>query len=177
MTFTASTPASTSAAQATDRLTKPVLKEGSSGSAVRELQQLLNNNVYGLKFNLTVDGQFGPRTTNAVSCFQYQVFLATDGIVGDRTWRALYQQAPVDMPTLKRGSVGSSVTLLQDLLTAKTGLAKRFYFGAIDGQYGSQTERAVADFQKSILAPVTGIVSADTWYQLSKYQRHPEPAC
>ena len=61
------------------------LKRGSTGSEVRELQTLLNNN--GAK--LSVDGKFGPKTQAAVQNYQKSNGLTVDGIVGDNTWGAL----------------------------------------------------------------------------------------
>ena len=77
-------------AKATGRFQKfssqlPTLNFGSSGVAVRALQQLLVSNGYGVR----VDGDFGALTETAVKAFQNQRNLATDGIVGQRTWGAL----------------------------------------------------------------------------------------
>ncbi|MEH1834403.1 MAG: peptidoglycan-binding domain-containing protein [Nostoc sp.] len=63
----------------------PTLYFGSSGVAVRALQQLLVANGYAVK----VDGIFGALTEIAVKAFQNQRNLRVDGIVGQRTWRAL----------------------------------------------------------------------------------------
>ena len=56
---------------------KMLLKKGSKGDDVKELQKLLN---------ITVDGDFGPATELAVMRFQAQQGLKTDGIVGPKTW-------------------------------------------------------------------------------------------
>ncbi|MDZ8184081.1 MAG: peptidoglycan-binding domain-containing protein [Nostoc sp. ChiSLP02] len=63
----------------------PTLYFGSSGIAVRALQRLLVSNGYIVK----VDGIFGALTETAVKAFQNQRNLAVDGVVGQRTWRAL----------------------------------------------------------------------------------------
>ena len=57
-----------------------VLKKGSNGPEVEELQRLLG---------ITVDGDFGPATELAVMKFQGQRGLKTDGIVGSKTWEKL----------------------------------------------------------------------------------------
>ncbi len=64
------------------------LRIGSSGEAVRKIQEQLNaiSNNYPLIPKLTVDGIFGERTQNAVKVFQRVFGLAQDGIVGSRTW-------------------------------------------------------------------------------------------
>ncbi|MEH2395585.1 MAG: peptidoglycan-binding domain-containing protein [Nostoc sp.] len=77
-------------AKATGRFQKfssqlPIINFGSSGVPVRALQQLLVSNGYAVR----VDGIFGALTETAVKAFQNQRNLATDGIVGQRTWRAL----------------------------------------------------------------------------------------
>lgn len=67
-------------------ITPPTLRRGSSGYAVRVLQQDL------IKFGYSpgpADGQFGPRTEQAVKGFQQDRNLHADGVVGPATWRAL----------------------------------------------------------------------------------------
>ncbi|WP_341529157.1 peptidoglycan-binding protein [Nostoc sp. UHCC 0302] len=63
----------------------PTLHFGTSGIAVRALQRLLVSNGYAIR----VDGIFGALTETAVKSFQNQRDLTVDGIVGQRTWRAL----------------------------------------------------------------------------------------
>lgn len=60
----------------------PILRQGSSGSPVRVLQQLLNFKGFTLK----VDGEFGFLTEEAVRDFQHINDLAVDGIVDAKTW-------------------------------------------------------------------------------------------
>ena len=78
-------------AKATGRFQKfssqpmPTLSFGSSGVAVRALQRLLVSNGYAVR----VDGIYGALTETAVKAFQNQQNLATDGVVGQQTWRAL----------------------------------------------------------------------------------------
>ncbi|MCA1991948.1 MAG: peptidoglycan-binding protein [Coleofasciculus sp. S288] len=60
----------------------PTLRQGSSGSTVRVLQQLLNFKGFALE----VDGKFGPYTREAVKNFQYINDLPGDGIVDVKTW-------------------------------------------------------------------------------------------
>lgn len=56
------------------------IRNGSRGSAVMLLQQLLN---------ITADGIFGKKTEVAVKAFQSAHSLTADGIVGPRTWKTL----------------------------------------------------------------------------------------
>lgn len=82
---------STPTATATD----PTLRQGDSGAAVTELQQLLK----AKGINITVDGIFGSATRAAVVQFQQQSGIATDGIVGPQTWQALRRDsnAPIQL--------------------------------------------------------------------------------
>lgn len=66
-------------------VTNQVLKRGSSGSSVKELQNLLNQN----GANLDVDGNFGPKTLDAVKSYQQSNGLTVDGMVGNETMGAL----------------------------------------------------------------------------------------
>lgn len=60
----------------------PIIRQGSSGSIVRILQQLLNFK----GFRLEVNGQFDLPTQKAVKDFQEINDLAVDGIVNAKTW-------------------------------------------------------------------------------------------
>lgn len=64
-----------------------LLKRGSKGAAVRNLQSLLNQ--AGAKPALLVDGDFGPATDRAVRAFQQAAGLVVDGIAGSQTMTAL----------------------------------------------------------------------------------------
>lgn len=63
----------------------PVLRQGDSGEAVRALQAQLK----GYGYSLTVDGQYGPKTANAVTCYQEDNDLTPDGIAGPVTRKAM----------------------------------------------------------------------------------------
>ena len=70
---------------------QPELKEGSSGTAVIQVQCELNF-AYVAQFhngNLVEDGKFGAKTLAAVKGFQQCDGLAVDGIVGPKTWAQL----------------------------------------------------------------------------------------
>jgi len=64
---------------------KPMLRSGSAGDEVREMQNLL------VRHGATIeaDGQFGGLTRAAVVDFQRGAGLGADGIVGPKTWEAL----------------------------------------------------------------------------------------
>lgn len=69
-----------------------VIKEGSKGKMVTDLQKYLNMvaEKYPSISKLVVDGIFGPKTKAAVMEFQRLFNLEQDGIVGQITWETLY---------------------------------------------------------------------------------------
>ncbi|MGG6270177.1 peptidoglycan-binding domain-containing protein [Leptolyngbya sp. AN03gr2] len=79
----------------TPTATDPTLRQGDSGVAVTELQQLLN----AKGINIAVDGAFGNATRAAVVQFQQQNGIVADGIVGTQTWQALRRgsNAPIQL--------------------------------------------------------------------------------
>lgn len=68
-----------------------MLRSGSKGKEVRELQQLLSRAGFGVK----VDGDFGPSTERAVKVWQKNNGLEVDGVAGKETLRTL-QRLKVD---------------------------------------------------------------------------------
>jgi len=81
-----STPAQTSNSGVCN-VNLPILKQGASGGAVKSLQTLLNTKAGQ---NLTVDGSFGPATSQAVRNVQAFFKAGVDGIVGAQTWGLLF---------------------------------------------------------------------------------------
>ena len=76
---------------------RPIVQLGNQGSAVAELQNLLNARLgspvlFGSVVPLLVDGDFGNSTFDAVVAYQEHYALIPDGIVGDRTWTSLLQE-------------------------------------------------------------------------------------
>jgi Putative peptidoglycan binding domain/CHAP domain len=65
----------------------PTLRQNDRGAAVRRLQTLLNVNSIGS--HLSVDGDFGRSTLDAVRDFQRRNRLDPDGVVGPSTWGVL----------------------------------------------------------------------------------------
>jgi N-acetylmuramoyl-L-alanine amidase len=63
-----------------------ILRKGSRGSRVRELQKVLG---------LNPDGIFGPATEAAVRKFQQENKLKVDGLVGPKTWEILLKKEEV----------------------------------------------------------------------------------
>lgn len=163
-------------------ISTPTLQIGATGTAVKDLQELLLQRV-GVG-GLSADGDFGEITQLAVKVFQQRNFLESDGIVGPKTWEVLLNGGSDHLPILRRGSQGPLVESLQRAMTlgTKTGPlneaqsiigTRGYYFGTIDGDFGPMTEQAVKLFQQNppfrnpSLRPVDGIVGPTTWSVLS----------
>jgi len=96
-------------ASAATSLGDRVLRTGSSGSDVKELQRDLNK----IGFKLTADGEFGSKTTDAVWSFQEYVKLKPSGTVGAKTVQALSTALAdgVKVPSsVAKGKVDSGAT-------------------------------------------------------------------
>lgn len=153
---------------------KPILRLGSSGPEVVELQKLLlrwkallgcrqsERQFHNPKLH---KGKFDQAMKAIVEEFQEAMFLPVNGVVDIFTWQALYAGSPIHMPKLKRGSKGEFVKALQKALV-KTG--DYLYDSPIDGIFTSVTEWAVRHFQRRTGITVDGIVGFETWDTLSK---------
>lgn len=150
----------------------PVLKIGSRGTMVSQVQQLLKDWGY---YHMSVDGIFGSGTQAAVRYFQQKNRLAVDGIVGKNTYAALgivessgTSSRGADSRTLtlsrnlRYGMSGSDVATLQTILKAKG-----FYKLGIDGVFGNGTLAAVKAFQSAMGLTADGIVGPSTAARLS----------
>ncbi|WP_406144818.1 peptidoglycan-binding protein [Streptomyces sp. NBC_01012] len=131
-------------------------KSGSTGAQVKAVQTLLNQQGYDAG---TEDGVFGTRTQDAVRAFQTARGLDADGTVGPQTWTALLSAGTT--PTLVAGATGDTVKRLQRALTAALGTTVK-----IDGTFGTDTDKAVRDYQSARKLTVDGSVGPDTWTAL-----------
>ena len=80
---------STSAAPPPQR---PLLKQGSQGEAVSELQAMLRLLGY---YTGAIDGVYQGSTASAVAAFQRSAGLQADGVAGTETWVRLLPPSPV----------------------------------------------------------------------------------
>ncbi|WP_340024050.1 spore cortex-lytic enzyme [Paenibacillus sp. FSL K6-1096] len=83
------------------------LKLGSSGQDVYELQGRLKHLGY---FDGKIDSQFGPKTKNAVTWFQWKFGLKSDGVVGAKTKLKLYNATKAWKPTEPKTSTAQKNT-------------------------------------------------------------------
>ena len=157
-----------------------ILRRGSSGTAVRELQfylYLLSAYESGIPA-VGIDGSFGAATENAVRAYQRFAGLTVDGIVGRATWESLYGKASAlrssgPVVTLKRlpypgkpltvGSEGSDVLYYTILLRRIA-----YYFESVEAPplatgYTGETAAATRSAQALLGLPETGIADAETW--------------
>jgi peptidoglycan hydrolase-like protein with peptidoglycan-binding domain len=139
-------------------MAEPVLKRGSKGQDVEDLQQALLE----LDFKPgEADGVFGVYTESAIKAFQKWTQLSADGIVGPDTWAKL-DDADRSDPALHEGDSGVAVRGVQRRL-----IAAGFGIDDIDGRFGPQTQAAVRAFQERSELDVDGVVGPRTWERLN----------
>ena len=156
-----------------------VLRTGSTGSAVEQLQFWLNTLAqYESSIpSLTVDGVYGTGTANTVRAFQRKYGLTVDGVVGRDTWTALYDQfrsiqsdngTPNAYPgtALREGASGQNVRLVQFWLKIARTVYSNLNNITVDGKFGSATTAAVKRFQNYFGLTSDGVVGRTTWNKL-----------
>ena len=157
-----------------------VLRNGSSGTSVRELQfYLYLMSAYESSIPaVNIDGQFGSATEAAVRAYQRFAGLTVDGVVGRTTWNSLYGRAsqlrssgpvvtlerlPYPGTPLTVGSSGNAVLYYTILLQRIA-----YYFSSVENpplsdQYTEETAVATRSVQELLNLPQTGTADADTW--------------
>ena len=130
--------------------TSNLLKQGSKGDKVEELQTQLNNLGYNCG---TADGIFGAKTLTAVKAFQKDKGLTVDGVVGDKTRAALASAKKPTATTTTTTKKNENVAKLQ------TELNKQFNKGlVVDGIWGAKTEAAVVEVKKTAKGELTKLI-------------------
>ena len=155
------------------------LRQGSTGSAVEQLQFWLNTLAqYDAGIPSTaVDGVFGSRTAAAVRAFQRREGLTVDGVVGRTTWTTLYNEfrsiqsdngTPNAYPgtPLRQGSNGQNVRLVQFWLKIARTVYASLRSVTVDGVFGEATAAAVKRFQSYFSLTSDGVVGRTTWNKL-----------
>lgn len=117
------------------------LKKGSKGDEVRRLQNLLN--LFGYNCG-DADGSFGAKTEAAVKEFQKAMKLTQDGKFGKNSYNAMKRTIASTKLVFKKGAKGEAVRALQNIMNDynKTKISA-------DASFGSKTEAAVKEYQKS----------------------------
>jgi N-acetylmuramoyl-L-alanine amidase len=171
---------------------RAILRSGSRGADVNELQATLR--LLGF-YDGAVDGFFGETTVAAVGRFQEAAGLGKDGVVGPATWERLFPPDPVAIaptqtvkpaaPVAKPRETAASKPAPQSTPTSATfpilrkgikgdavrGLQERLrslglFDGSIDGVFGEATETAVKTAQRKYQLDPDGIVGPGTWSAL-----------
>jgi peptidoglycan hydrolase-like protein with peptidoglycan-binding domain len=165
------------------------LRIGSSGDDVRRIQLRLNRisaNYPSIPKIIRADGIFATDTENAVKAFQRVFGLTEDGIVGKATWYTiariygavkrlneidsegiLLEEVSKQFPeVLSVGSNGDGVRTLQYFIDYVSAYYESIPSLTVDGTFGSSTEGAVREVQRTFGLPVTGVVDASTWEAL-----------
>lgn len=189
------------AMQAADISTKSgstTIRAGSTGDAVREMQELLNAAGYNCG---KVDGICGANTVSAITAFQQANGLEADGICGSKTWAALRAaKTPSAAPEVKVEEVpkeeektptagketaetgqseGKTVTVTLNVLKKNSKgeqvrtiqrlmNALGHECGNVDGKFGSKTTAAVKAFQTAEGLSADGVIGSKTWNALLK---------
>ncbi len=169
------------------------LSVGDRGEEVEILQFFLNvvSSVNPYIPPVNSDGIFGRQTLNAVVAFQRNNNLEADGIVGDRTWHALYEAfrgvidtvylsddiirittRPYPGAVLSEGSRGEDVRELQQYLNAIAAANPGLSAIDVTGIYDAPTRQAVIRYQQSFGLPVTGTVDEATWNSVANLYKN-----
>mgnify|MGYP003050638582 FL=1 len=156
-----------------------MLSTGASGSAVEQVQFWLNTLAqYDSAIpSVTVDGVYGTATANAVRAFQRKYGLTVDGVVGQTTWKELYDEflsiqsdngTPNAYPgtPLREGSSGQNVRLVQFWLKIARTVYTSLENVTVDGKFGAGTTAAVRRFQRYFGLTADGVVGRTTWQKL-----------
>ncbi len=147
-----------------------VLKQGDSGTVVSSLQDRLR--ALGC-YDGSTTGFFGDQTREAVIRCQQQRGITADGIVGVETYRALNLGGSASGTSpgtgsaqygdrLQLGDRGSGVQELQTRLRTKG-----YYYGVVDGVFGTDTQNAVIQLQRDSGLSQTGVVDTNVYTALS----------
>ena len=157
-----------------------VLRRGSSGRAVRELQYYLYlMHSYDTSIpTVTIDGVYGASTEAAVRAFQRLAGLTVDGVAGRSTWENLYAQAnrlrlsgpvitvnrmPYPGAPLSLGSSGDAVLYYTVMLSRIAYYYDTVSSPGILSAYTEGVETGTRSLQQLLGLPVTGAVDDDTW--------------
>jgi lysozyme family protein len=128
------------------------LRNGSKGAIVRQLQQRLAS----LGIPVAIDSDFGDKTEAAVRMFQARsddfsgAPLEIDGVVGRRTWEALFGDASVPLPIDVHPAAGAASKVARDALAVAIG-----QIGVMEEPPGSnrgeQVDAYLSNVDKSLL--------------------------
>ena len=122
-----------------------------SNTVVKELQNTLATLEY---YPGSVDGVYGPETTQAVEAFQKDAGIAVDGKYGPETHTAL------EKAYIETSNAWEDHKAITELQQAMSDLG--YYEGAVDGLYGPETVAGIKAVQKDCGLAEDGLYGADT---------------
>ncbi|PAD46224.1 peptidoglycan-binding domain-containing protein [Shouchella clausii] len=131
-----------------------VQRPDSSGNGVEILQEDL---LFFYIQQSTVDGNYGPGTTQGVRDFQFLNNLVVDGIAGPNTLKKMDELLTTIM--VQSGDTGSLVRRIQNQLNEQD---KADISIEVDGSFGPATKSAVEAFQEATEQRVDGIAGPVT---------------
>jgi len=151
------------------------LKKGSTGAAVKQLQERLKELGY---YNNVCDGDYGTVTVNAVKAFEKKHGYTQDGVADATVQKKLYSSSALKAndtagntgssssgaaaDELKKGDRGDAVKQLQKRLK-ELG----YYKSYVDGDFGNETVAAVKAFQKKNGLYQDGVAGSQTMKKLN----------
>ena len=131
-----------------------------------DIQQFLSNNGFNPG---PIDGQSGPKTTNAIKVFQKENGLLADGIAGNKTKAAIRAYTGCKSENYCEARDNRSAKL-DSIAEVQTYLANNgFNPGIIDGKMGSYTREAIKAFQRKVGLIPDGVAGARTKSEMKSY--------
>ncbi len=146
---------------------------GDTGPAVAEIRSRLSRLelLSGGSGDARQLGQFDESVEQAVRTFQQRQGLVCDGIVGPQTWRRLEEARwrlgdRVLLHSVSHPPTGDDVSALQQRL-----LELGFDPGQVDGIFGTNTDRALREFQRNVGLADDGTCGPGTFKALDRLAR------
>ncbi len=153
---------------------------------IEEIQKMLREleiNRNGVS-NVSVDGVFGPATTQAVQSFQQAYGLPITGTVDRNTYDRLidtyntsrekdmavipiFAFRPGDGVALRTGDIEDAVYFLNIMLRSIATVFRNIPFPTVSAEYTDSTAQAVRSMQRVVGLPITGVTDRRTWNRIT----------
>lgn len=118
-----------------------------------------------------VSAEFDESVDAAVRTFQEQRGITVDGVVGPETFRRL-EEARWRLGDRVLSYAAAHPTVGEDVLELQQRLnAMGFLCGREDGQFGSETDRGIRDFQRNVGIRTDGVAGPATFRALGQLRR------
>ncbi len=187
-------PTATPSPEPTYTIPDTTVRKNDTGADAKAVQKRLKELGY---YKGTADGKFTAASVNALKAFQEAHGLEADGVAGKSTYAVLFSNqalkagtTPTPTPaltpapgeeesgipaeasyeTLRKGTSSSNVAYLQQVL-----ITLGYLSGEPDGNYGTETEKAVRAFQKNNNLGADGTAGTQTLTLLYSSEAQPAP--